>query len=159
MVTVGLDWHLKVWGLKFWKSPAYKLPFPPSHVTISQMGQVAVGCGVNVQVYSDPNINTITKPFLTYREAPSSVSSLQFVPMRIFDALGRNPYRERNEEAAQKEKSDNSWRNSSQRTHQKIKVADEVDRCFKSYSNQIQTNDNMFLIRIVQGVVNLKQRN
>ncbi|CAD5224862.1 unnamed protein product [Bursaphelenchus xylophilus] len=86
MVTVGLDRQLKVWDLRNYKEmSAYKLPFPPSHVTISQMGQVAVGCGVNVQVYSDPNINTITKPFLTYR-APSSVSSLQFCPYE--DVLG-----------------------------------------------------------------------
>ncbi|CAD5218438.1 unnamed protein product [Bursaphelenchus okinawaensis] len=119
MVTVGLDKQLKIWDLRnHQEMAAYRLPFPPSQVAISQMGQIAVACGQNVQVYSDPNINTITKPYLQYR-APGTVSSLQFCPYEDvlgighshgfasilvpgsgdpnFDALRENPYETKNQ--------------------------------------------------------------
>jgi len=86
MATSATDRSVKIWDLRMYKSlHEYKVGAGASHLQFSQKGLLGLSFGNRVEVYKDPTVEALTKPYMRH-EVFKTVTSLQFCPYE--DVLG-----------------------------------------------------------------------
>jgi len=87
MATSGMDGLLKIWDIRMYKSlHAHRLRRAAHSLSISQKGQLAVGFGPHVYVYTNAFTEQQKMPYISHLVPSSEVVSLQFCPFE--DVLG-----------------------------------------------------------------------
>ncbi|KAJ3320094.1 Small subunit (SSU) processome component [Blyttiomyces sp. JEL0837] len=87
MVSSGLDGQMKVWDIRTYKClHEYYTPTPASHLSISQLGLLAVGYGPHVTIWKDAFLQKAKSPYMSHIQPSSQISSLKFCPYD--DVLG-----------------------------------------------------------------------
>jgi U3 small nucleolar RNA-associated protein 7 len=87
MATAGLDGQMKVWDIRTYQPVhQYFTPTPATHLSISQLGMLAVGFGPQVHIWKDALKTKAQSPYMVHRQPSSVLQGVKFCPYE--DVLG-----------------------------------------------------------------------
>ena len=89
MTSSGIDGHLKVWDIRYFKDEPvfqYYTPTPAAAIDVSQRGLTSVAYGPHVQVWKDLHLVKQESPYMSHLIAGARIESCRFAPFE--DVLG-----------------------------------------------------------------------